>query len=71
MSTIEAGTTLPINDTVLFTGGPMDQQRLRIPFGKPRTVECGIPVGNQVAIYAPHNRGDQVVFNFVNIVNKL
>lgn len=71
MSEIDAGSTLPINDTVLFIGGPMENQRLRIPFGKPRTIECGIPVGNQVAIYEPFNRGDEVVFKFVNITDKL
>lgn len=70
MSRISPGTQLPVDDTVLFKGGPFDKQRMRIPFGKPRRIECAVPVGNQIAIYSPTHQGEGVVFNFVNIVDK-
>lgn len=44
---------LAIDDHVPFRKGPFDGQKFRSPHGKPRTVECAIPVGNQTVIYAP------------------
>lgn len=42
-----------LDDHVVFRKGPFDKQKFRIPFGKPRTVDCALPVGNQTVIYAP------------------
>lgn len=44
---------IPMDDHIVFRQGPFDGQKFRIPFGKPRTIDCALPVGNQTVIYAP------------------
>jgi hypothetical protein len=63
---------LPVDDHVKFIRGPFDGQKFRVPFGKPRTVECALTVGNQIALYRPVWGGKELrYFEFVQIVDKV
>jgi hypothetical protein len=57
---------IPIDDHLPFRGGPFHGQKFRVPFGKARTMESAIQVGNTTIYYRPVPRGTPTHYEFVS-----